>query len=158
MAIPSQDPKICTKCKIAKPRDTGYYWRKRDRCVSAECKECTKARTKEFGRRPHVKKRVNAQAKIQRGKLRSQVFNAYGGFICACCGESEPAFLSIDHIHNDGAAHRKQVLGSRTMSGYMTYKWLRKNGFPPGFQVLCMNCQHGKRMCRGICPHQQGKA
>ena len=44
------------------------------------------------------------------------------------------------------------------MSGYMTYKWLRKNGFPPGFQVLCMNCQHGKRMCRGICPHQQGKA
>jgi hypothetical protein len=30
---------------------------------------------------------------------------------------------------------------------------LRKNNFPPGYQVLCMNCNFGKRYSM-ICPHQ----
>jgi hypothetical protein len=30
-----------------------------------------------------------------------------------------------------------------------------RNGFPPGYQVLCMNCNHGKRMNNGVCPHKE---
>jgi hypothetical protein len=29
-----------------------------------------------------------------------------------------------------------------------------KTGFPDGYQVLCMNCNWGKRMNKGICPHK----
>lgn len=89
-------------------------------------------------------------ATFQNAKLKERVFEAYGGWRCACCGETEKLFLTIDHIHNDGAQHRKS-LGHGSMR---TYRWLRQRKFPPGFQVLCMNCNFGKRMNNGVCPHQ----
>lgn len=88
--------------------------------------------------------------------LRAQVFEAYGGYKCACCGETEPLFLSIDHIDNDGAEMRKNGVHSR--GGTHFYQWLRKSGFPDGFQVLCLNCNLGKHRNGGICPHQSSKA
>lgn len=63
---------------------------------------------------------------------------------CACCGETEDAFLQIDHIDGGGRQHLKQV-------GYMP-TWLRQNSFPTGFQTLCANCNHAKGML-GQCPH-----
>ena len=63
-------------------------------------------------------------------------------------------FLTLDHINNDGAEHRREIHGRQTAAGYQTYRWLMRNGFPPGFQVLCANCNHGKRMNGGTCPHQ----
>lgn len=83
---------------------------------------------------------------------KDQVFAAYGGYICKCCGEDEPMFLSIDHIDNNGATERK--LGLYRGSGTAFYQWLRKNKFPSGYQVLCMNCQVGKHKNGGVCPHQ----
>lgn len=80
--------------------------------------------------------------------LKEKIFRAYGGYVCACCGEKEKAFLTIDHINNDGAAHRREV-------GSALYKWLEMNEFPEAFQVLCMNCQWGKRVNGGVCPHKQ---
>ena len=74
---------------------------------------------------------------------------AYYGQVCACCGESEERFLVIDHVNNDGAAHRKVTKGS----GYKTYLWIVMNEFPDGFQTLCHNCNMGKSMNGGVCPH-----
>jgi hypothetical protein len=88
--------------------------------------------------------------------LKLQVFEAYGGFKCACCGETEPLFLSIDHIDNNGSEMRRNGIHGR--SGTQFYQWLRKNGFPDGFQVLCMNCNVGKHRNGGVCPHQSSKA
>lgn len=79
-------------------------------------------------------------------KLRSDVFSAYGNK-CACCGETELLFLSIDHI--DGQSYKISPL-----SGQKLYKFLRENNYPEGFQILCHNCNQGKRANRGICPHQ----
>jgi len=59
-------------------------------------------------------------------------------------------FLSIDHINNDGHKHRRE---NNIRTGEQMYRWLAKNNFPPGFQVLCMNCQWGKRNNNGVCPH-----
>lgn len=86
--------------------------------------------------------------KRYREKLRREVFSAYGGFRCACpgCGVTAPEFLSIDHINGGGHKHR-QTLGADF------YKWLRMNNFPPGFQVLCYNCNHAKGIY-GKCPHE----
>jgi hypothetical protein len=68
------------------------------------------------------------------------------GRACVCCGESEEVFLTIDHINNDGKAHRDRV-------GKDIYRDLIKNGFPPIVQVMCWNCNCAKAIC-GICPHQ----
>jgi hypothetical protein len=81
-----------------------------------------------------------------RYKTRQAVLDHYGRH-CACCGESEEAFLAIDHVNEDGAAHRREI-PPRTI-----YHWLSVHGFPPGFQVLCYNCNIGKYRL-GRCPHE----
>lgn len=83
--------------------------------------------------------------------LKEEVFSYYGGWKCACCGETEKSFLTIDHMENNGSKLRREGI-----HGHSTqfYRWLKKSGFPPEFQVLCMNCNFGKRMNNGICPHQ----
>lgn len=62
----------------------------------------------------------------------------YGG-ACACCGETFEGFLVIDHIDGNGNEHRK-AMGARTG----VFLWLKRNGYPPGFQVLCANCNMAK--------------
>jgi hypothetical protein len=93
------------------------------------------------------------KTKRNQDRCRNDVFTAYGGYKCNCCGETEKMFLSIDHVNNDGAAMRKAKLYSGNGTGF--YLWLRKNKFPTGFQVLCMNCQVGKHKNDGVCPHQR---
>ena len=87
--------------------------------------------------------------KESRRRLRHQVLEAYGGK-CACCGVTEEMFLVIDHVEDNGNVHRKEI-GSNSSDS--TYRWLRQNGYPEGFQVLCHNCNHAKS--RGGCPHQK---
>jgi hypothetical protein len=76
---------------------------------------------------------------------------AHYGSTCQCCGEDTIEFLTLDHVNNDGAAHRKLVHG-----GFELYLWLRKHKYPaePQLQVLCMNCNVAKGW-RGQCPHQR---
>ena len=78
-------------------------------------------------------------------------YSAYGGAVCACCGETTLEFLSLDHTNNDGAKQRRLL--KYHGSGHAFYVWLRKHGYPEGYQVLCMNCNFGKRMNGGVCPH-----
>lgn len=92
-----------------------------------------------------------ALQRAYRKRLKDEVYAAYGGYICVCCGESNPLFLTLDHVKNDGNIHRKQI-GNR--GGIGIYVWLRKHRFPPGIQVLCWNCNQGKRLNHGICPHK----
>jgi hypothetical protein len=66
---------------------------------------------------------------------------------CVCCGEKEVRFLTIDHINNDGKNHRKEIRGQIAV-------WLKKNNYPQGFQTLCFNCNCGKSINKGICPHK----
>jgi hypothetical protein len=84
-------------------------------------------------------------------RRKQMVVDAYGGR-CACCGETELRFLSIDHINNDGADHRREL---KSKGGFSFYLWLQRQGFPKdNFQCLCMNCNFGK-LRTGICPHQE---
>lgn len=102
----------------------------------------------------------NKHLEVNRAKLKirkaawirsrkAEVIAAYGGR-CVCCGEDAFEFLSIDHIHNDGSAHVKEIGGG----GVHLYNWLKKEGFPKDrFQLLCMNCNFAKGKY-GRCPHQ----
>ena len=107
-------------------------------------------RTKKY-REAHPE-RVAAQRKAQRLRLKLKVFEVYGGPLCACCNEKYIEFLSIDHINGGGNQHMKQVgLGNRF------YQWLRKNNYPLGYRVLCMNCNFAIGRL-GYCPHQSRTA
>lgn len=88
---------------------------------------------------------IRLAGRRQMRKLRVQVLDQYGRS-CACCGESIETFLAIDHINGGGNKHVKSLTTH-------FYQWLKNNHWPPGFQVLCHNCNQGKRI-NGICPHQ----
>lgn len=69
---------------------------------------------------------------------RAWVFSYYDNK-CAKCGETDWRCLSIDHVNGGGRRHKKQ-------EGFDSiYRWLLQQGFPQGFQLLCMNCQWKKR-------------
>jgi hypothetical protein len=88
-------------------------------------------------------------------KLRREVVDHYSGGTrkCICCGEAEIEFLQVDHIeHRGGAKHRKEIGNG----GTNLYTWIRKHKFPPGFQVLCANCNHAKGRL-GTCPHEAAR-
>lgn len=84
-------------------------------------------------------------------EIKRQVFEAYGGCFCVCCKEANFAFLTIDHIEGKGNIQRQQ-LGDQGR-GMNFYRWLIKNDFPEGYQVLCFNCNCGRSVNGGICPH-----
>ena len=73
-----------------------------------------------------------------------------GTLQCACCGETEYKFMSLDHIHGHGNTQRRQLKTNYLLS------WLIKNSFPEGYQVLCHNCNLAKGFY-GQCPHRSQK-
>lgn len=119
--------------------------KKKDRKKLNLCRNCKEA---PLPNRVYCKKCQELRS-VYRNKTKQKVFDAYGGAKCACCGEDMLAFLTLDHINNDGNKHRKEI--NRTY----IYNWVVKNNFPPLFQVLCYNCNQGKRMNGGICPHKK---
>lgn len=155
MTMPSQDlERRCNKCEVIKPL-AQFYMRTNGR-PHAECKPCYKKRIQKFrdGDRISHRRKYNAWNAPRKARIRTAVFEAYGGYRCACCGEQERKFLTLDHINNDGAADRMKIAGKRTASGWTTYLHLYSHNFPAGYQVLCMNCNFGKRMNNGVCPHK----
>ena len=91
----------------------------------------------------HPKEFAIIQKKSQ-WKIRLEVLIHYSNGVLKCkhCETEDVRVLTIDHINNNGAEHRKE-LGS---SGTQFYSWLRKNGYPEGYQVLCFNCNWIKRL------------
>jgi hypothetical protein len=85
-------------------------------------------------------------------KYRDIVYAHYGN-ICVCCGETNPFFLTVDHVNNDGNKDLNSK-GNR-MSGTSLYLRIIKDNFPDNFQILCMNCNFGKARNKGVCPHKQ---
>ncbi len=75
-----------------------------------------------------------------RANLKREVILHYGNgeIVCSRCGFKDIKALSIDHINGGGNKHRRKIKNF--------YYWLRKNNFPEGYQVLCMNCQFIKKI------------
>lgn len=92
----------------------------------------------------------DAKRKQARRDERMRLLQAYSGPVpaCSCCGEKELLFLAIDHIDGGGHQQRQQTGGG----GF--YTWLRKNNYPAGFRVLCHNCNFGRQLNGGRCPHE----
>lgn len=146
---------VCIACG-RRPADTGSlcipckeYRRERNLSIriDGQCFRCAKPNAN--GKK--LCDKCLAAKKAHNAKYKQMVIEAYGGR-CACCGEDNPVFLSIDHIDNKGNKHRLTGVGC----GNKLYQWLVRNDFPKdNYQLLCFNCNQGKRVNGGVCPHQQ---
>lgn len=81
----------------------------------------------------------NCNNKLKRNyqiNLKLKAYQQYGN-ACNICGCNKLEFLTIDHINNDGAQHRKNI--------YNIYSWLKINNYPTNnYQLLCFNCNYLK--------------
>jgi hypothetical protein len=133
--------KRCTWCGIMRWEKTFY------RCANTPTgldHWCIPCRTK---KNLACKKKYITQFRLKQKKWRVnrklQVFAAYGNK-CSCCGETKKAFLTIDHIFNDGIGDYRGL-----------YDRLIKLGFPKDrYRLLCFNCNCGRRVNGGVCPHK----
>jgi hypothetical protein len=169
--VDGETRKRCSKCGEIKPFSDYHCSTRSQNKTRAECKECQAAYMREYVKNnlPHrialskawrVKNPERARRR-DRGytlKLKTEVIDALGGK-CACCGESHIAFLSVDHINNDGAEHKRKLFNGKTIGGSSTvYRDIRKQGYPRDkFQVLCFNCNCAKAYS-GTCPHKEEAA
>lgn len=148
-----QESGVCTQCETNRPIDQfrvsgGYRTHICSVCRPDGTSEGTRKRWSSYYTE-------NAQLILKRHRTKREkakaIVLARMGEVCVCCGETEKAFLSVDHINNDGAERRKRDAKEKRI-----YTWLIQNNFPAGFQMLCANCNQGKRMNNGICPHREG--
>lgn len=159
--------KQCARCKQPKPVTEYYHSKQQKDGLKSYCKTCVvdynkawrhgvpkrmakiREQAKQWGQDNREEKLAYMKAYHQR--LRLQVLKHYGGEqpTCACCGETTNEFLAVDHTNGGGCQHRKEI-GS---SGTATYRGLIRNNFPPGFRVLCHNCNFAYG-AYGRCPHQ----
>jgi hypothetical protein len=123
--------RICTKCNETKP-ETAFY----PPVGRKVCKRC--------------KNRLTAKTSREfRTELKEVVLRHYSPDLscqCSKCPFKKPgiAFLSLDHINGKGE-HGREV--RRRL-----YQWVKNEGYPAGFQVLCFNCNLAKSN-KGECPH-----
>ena len=85
---------------------------------------------------------ISKQKMERQQKIKKEIILHYASEIkCQRCGFSDMRALSIDHINGGGVKHKKKL----KLLGFDFYRWLIKNNYPEGYQVLCMNCQWIKR-------------
>ena len=137
------------KLKFAK-----WYAKNKERnaATARAWQEKNKQHVAEYKKRPDVIARHNAWHRSKTVEMRALVIGQYGG-ICACCRETALQFLTIDHINGNGNEHRREL---KMGGGKSFYYWLRRNGYPKGYQVLCMNC-NWSRGVYGFCPHEKAR-
>ncbi len=153
--------------RVAPPRATGFG--ACERCglsyglsswYQKYCRGCRKAKEREWTKNAIAKKRDYYRMKSRESASRNRhyvkwkVFGHYSNrtFRCACCGESEPDFLTLDHVSGDG--NRRSREDGVPRSGILLYYWLVRNDFPFGYVVLCINCNISKGH-HGVCPHER---
>jgi hypothetical protein len=160
--------RTCTKCKESKPESEFYFREKKGRYESS-CKLCIRAfNSAYYGKNKEKVKASNAAYRARQLNYSEAYREKYRdyhtkrnrelkrmaleriGMQCACCGEADIEFLTIDHVNNDGHIHRRAINHSNM------YAWLKNNDYQSDhlLQTLCFNCNFAKRYNGGVCPHR----
>ena len=109
-------------------------------------------RLRKLAEDPNRERKYKPQKHEYGQRVKREVFSHYGKK-CFCCGETNMAFLTIDHINNDG--HKLKNPGNkRKYVGLILYLWLRKHGYPNDVRIACFNCNIARQNNEGkVCPH-----
>jgi hypothetical protein len=164
--------KTCNKCGVPKPLEAFYRKAMGKAGRKAICKECIKEHNRlpeqqelaairnarwwlnrghdvRAQQRDRIRIKGRDYSKERRKQERAELLAIYGDR-CVCCGEDNPAFLTLDHINRDGYADRKRC---RTAFGFKR-RILELGGRDPNIQLLCYNCNCGRERNAGVCPHE----
>jgi hypothetical protein len=138
------DGGVVHRRKTGKPGNGMYLWIKKNGfppLFQILCHNCNQKK------HTASSKGVRGHGSEYKRKIKLEVFSTYSGGSLECkgCGEKDVDVLTIDHVNDDGGEHRRS---SGLGTGYKMYAWLRKMGFPGGFQVLCFNCNMAKAIRR----------
>lgn len=130
--------KTCTKCEVEQPVSEYSKHPSGKNGLQPVCRTCNKVINRAY-----------------RQRIKDKVFDLLGR-ACVCCGEKEPTFLTLDHKNNDGAEHRRELGAQHGASSTdKVWRWLTLNPEEAyRFQILCYNCNCGKRDNGGVCPHK----
>lgn len=141
--------KKCPQCETVYEDPSSWFSKDKNRPSGLYpwCKPCVRNKTAIHYQKNRIRVLERTSGNTQFLKL--DVLQAYGGPICVCCGESHIVFLCIDHVGGGGSQHRKAI-GHK---GKNFWRWLKNNGYPPGYRVLCHNCNMAIRWEK-VCPHQ----
>lgn len=152
----------CKSCTLKKNRDYKKKIKERTKeiPISKQCSNCKKTKiAEEFnnnnlskgGLSTQCKECLNLKDYEKRLEIRIEVLYFYseGTLQCDCCKENELDFLCIDHVLGNGNKHRREIPKARNI-----YVWLKQNGFPSGYRVLCYNCNNALGFY-GYCPHKK---
>lgn len=154
---------MCSRCGLPKRTSDFHVWAHAKDGRRSHCKQCESDRdvVRYQENSDAVKRRVKewreaniesclSKSRTRRLRIRYEALVHYSGPepSCACCGESDYRFLTLDHVEGGGVHDRPQTEKYGGLAG-----WLRARGYPDGFQVLCWNCNSGKGVY-GVCPHK----
>jgi len=143
-----QNYKLCGSCLLT--QSVNQKIKLKEKRKSGICYSCS-------NKSVDGKRRCNPCLKREKelkNKAKDSVFNVYGGYVCACCGETEKDFLTLDHINGGGCKHRREMGNGKYLAGAVaTVRWAIKNNFPSIFQILCYNCNASKHK-NGVCIHK----
>lgn len=124
------------------------YWNNRQKELDYQKRPEVKERKRQYANNRYKldfewRQKRKEHQKQMRINLKMNVIGYYSDDRMSCqnCKISDIRLLSIDHINGDGAKQKRTY----QKGGQQLYRWLIKNSYPEGFQVLCMNCQWLKR-------------
>jgi hypothetical protein len=86
---------------------------------------------------------IKKKGRLYRELLKLTAIALLGGS-CKACGESEPDFLVVDHVNNDGAEHRKELRTLGKGTSIPVYIEIRDGVPSREYQLLCWNCNYKK--------------
>lgn len=147
--------KRCGTCEQVKPLTEFNCRNKVRNWWKTWCRDCESAHFKVHYQKhaSAMRERGKAYYRTHYLKYRDLIFQVLGN-VCACCGEDEPLFLTVDHINGDGK-HQKTKTGQR-WGGWSVWRTIRAEAEPKKrFRILCFNCNCGReRSADKVCPHQ----
>jgi hypothetical protein len=104
---------------------------------------------------PEFELRTKTRGAANRLRLKKEVLTRYGKRQkLQCCWRGctivDVDMLTLDHIADNGADHRSEITKGkyRGGGGINFYGWVKRHGFPVGFQTLCHNHQWKKEILR----------
>lgn len=138
---------FCRECK-RQSLNTAQKKAREKRKAAGLCELCCQPNDMPTG----VCTNCREKTKQRNQEIKRKCMEAYGG-CCECCGEKILDFLTLDHRDNDGHLHRASgEFGG--IGGINIYRWALKNGCPKNLRAMCWNCNLGRRLNGGTCPHE----
>ena len=91
-------------------------------------------------------------------ELKMETLSRYSkdGMLGCCwdqCDVHDIDMLTLDHVNDDGADHRREL---KSKGGASTYRVLERAGYPDGYQTLCWNHQAKKALMKARANRKDG--